>query len=284
MDLKAVEKAAQRIQSQLFKNSNSYSIGMLKSHFRGSGLIFKEHQVYAHGDDVRFIDWKLLARTGNPYIKTFEEERNIEIIVVIDASLPMLYGHKGVSKLQMALEICCLLFLITKETNDYVQPIIVGEKINTLPMKTGKDGIVMLVAELQKMNLLDSEGRVIVPSSKTIYDDSDRKLKMLFKHLHKKKEIVLLSDFNAFLPIEEIKHLFYKKNLHCFQLISPLDEYDKMPYSVYAYNSGIEGTGEKVFNIDAQTKHNELKKLLGRKVKPLKLTERYLENFIKEML
>ena len=97
MDIKAIERAVAKIQTALFKNSNSFSVGTLKSQFRGSGLQFKEHQVYTHGDDVRFIDWKMMAKTSRPYIKTFEEERNVEIVVVVDLSLSMFVGLRGVS-------------------------------------------------------------------------------------------------------------------------------------------------------------------------------------------
>ena len=78
MKLNEVRKTVSQIKANLFKNSNSFSIGMLKSHFKGSGLQFKEHQVYAFGDDIRFIDWKMLAKTSQPFVKTFEEERNVE--------------------------------------------------------------------------------------------------------------------------------------------------------------------------------------------------------------
>ena len=63
MDLKKVNTVVSKLQASIFKNSNSFSIGMLKSHFRGTGLQFKEHQVYNYGDDVRFIDWSILAKT-----------------------------------------------------------------------------------------------------------------------------------------------------------------------------------------------------------------------------
>ena len=89
MNIIEVRKIVGQIKTQLFKQSNSFSIGMLKSHFRGSGLQFKEHRQYTHGDDVRFIDWKILAKTGEPFIKTFEEERNVQIAVVIDAAFCM---------------------------------------------------------------------------------------------------------------------------------------------------------------------------------------------------
>lgn len=88
---------------------------MLKTNIKGTGLQFKEHQVYNFGDDIRFIDWKILAKTSHPYVKTFNEERNVEIVVVIDASTTMMTGYNGVSKLQAAIEICCLLYLLAKK-------------------------------------------------------------------------------------------------------------------------------------------------------------------------
>ena len=84
MNLKEIEKVVGNIQEHLFRNSNSFSIGMLRSHFKGAGLQFKEHQVYAPGDDVRFIDWKLSAKTNTTFVKTFEEERNVEIHIFLD--------------------------------------------------------------------------------------------------------------------------------------------------------------------------------------------------------
>src|SRR5690606_12962703 len=128
MNLKEIERIVGTIQSHIFKNSNAYSAGMLKSHFRGSGLQFREHQIYVPGDDVRFIDWKLTARSQNIYIKTFEEERNVEMAVVVDLSHSLLYGYKDTSKLQAIVEIVALLYILAGETNDLVRVIIWNEK------------------------------------------------------------------------------------------------------------------------------------------------------------
>ncbi|MBY0416420.1 MAG: DUF58 domain-containing protein, partial [Bdellovibrionales bacterium] len=105
MNITEVRKVVGKLRANLFRKANSHSIGMLKTNIRGTGLQFKEHQVYTFGDDIRFIDWKILAKTSNPYVKTFNEERNVEIVVVIDASATMITGYNGVSKLQAAIEI-----------------------------------------------------------------------------------------------------------------------------------------------------------------------------------
>jgi len=133
MNIAEVRKVVGRIKTNLFKSANAHSVGMLKTNFKGTGLQFKEHQVYTFGDDIRFIDWKILAKTSNPYVKTFNEERNVEIVVVIDASSTMLMGYKGVSKLQAAIEICCLLYLLAKDTNDFVHALIVADEIVHIP-------------------------------------------------------------------------------------------------------------------------------------------------------
>ena len=86
MDITKVRKTVGKFKASLFKKANSHTIGMLKTNYRGTGLQFKEHQVYNFGDDVRFIDWKILAKTNQPYVRTFNEERNVEIVVVIDAN------------------------------------------------------------------------------------------------------------------------------------------------------------------------------------------------------
>ena len=83
MDLAKVQKMVKRVQESLFRHSNSYFQGMFRSKFKGAGIQFKEHQVYQYGDDVRFIDWGLLAKKNMTYIKTFEEERNIHILCVV---------------------------------------------------------------------------------------------------------------------------------------------------------------------------------------------------------
>jgi uncharacterized protein (DUF58 family) len=158
--LNEVRKTVGRIKASLFKNSNSFSIGMLKSHFKGSGLQFKEHQVYTFGDDIRFIDWNMLAKTNEAFVKTFEEERNIEITVVLDASRSMLTGVDGVSKLQASIEITCLLFLLAKETNDFVHVLVIGDELIDIPKSQGDKGISYLISNLEKYGILDETGIV----------------------------------------------------------------------------------------------------------------------------
>ncbi len=279
MDLIEVKKVVSRIKGNLFKNSNSYSIGMMKSHFRGHGLQFKEHQVYNHGDDTRFIDWKIFAKMNTPYIKTFEEERNIEIVVVIDASPSMLLGHNGVSKLQSAIEICCLLYLLSEQTKDFVHAIILGDEVINLPKENGNKGITRLITTLERNNITKN-GKI---NRERMFEEDyniDRSINHLFKHLKRRRELVILSDFSEVENYKDIQKIFKRHHVHCFQLLSPIELNKKMPFT-------IRSTINNKKNIaNAFTENEELQDLIGEKfkIKTLKVHERYLEEFIKEML
>jgi len=283
MDLATVRKAVSRIRANLFKNSNAYSVGMLKSHFKGTGLQFKEHQVYTYGDDIRFIDWKLLAKTRVPFIKTFEEERNVEIVVVIDASPSMYNGFNYVSKLQAAIEICCLIYLLAKETGDFVHALIIKDEVINVPKKAGEEGIAFLISALERHGLLDDKGRVNLAYMSKEQVPGKKTIGSILEHIGKRREVVLLSDFNDFIEMEELKRMLHKSHVHCFQLQSPLDEMDTVPYALYSFNS-VFGKGRgKLSKTNVKGKNEEINKL-GKRFKKLRIQDRYLEGFIKEML
>lgn len=280
MNIAEVRKVVGKIRANLFKNANSHSIGMLKTNFRGTGLQFKEHQVYSFGDDIRFIDWKILAKTGHPYVKTFNEERNVEIVVVIDATATMLTGHNGVSKLQAAIEICCLLYLLAKDTNDFVHALIVADEIIHIPKKSGEAGISHFISTLEEKKILTEHGLVNLEREVGDGANNVQKYLSIMKHLNRKREIVLLSDFNDFIDSVVLKKILFRSNVHCFQVLSPLDEAAKLPYSLFA-SSGKSDKGH-LGKYDLSGK-KELGNEFGKKVKKIRVQEKYLESFVKEM-
>ncbi|MFZ8934089.1 MAG: DUF58 domain-containing protein [Bacteriovoracaceae bacterium] len=282
MNFEEVRKVVGSIKANIFKNSNSYSIGMLKSHFRGTGLQFKEHQVYTHGDDIRHIDWKLLAKKRDPYIKTYEEERNVEIVVVIDTSATMLTGYKGVSKLQAAIEICCLLNLLAKETHDYVTPILVTDKLVRLPTSSGEKGIFTLVKYLEREKILNENGKINLIYNRNYQAPSEKILMGLLPELKRNKEIVLLSDFNYFLNKEHLEKILYRSHLHCFQILSPIDLGEKIPFSIFSITDYFSGKGKLNYIDSKEDKTSSFAR--EERFKTIKVHSRYLEDFVKEML
>jgi uncharacterized protein (DUF58 family) len=277
MNLKEIERVVARIQSQLFKNSNSYAVGMLKSHFKGAGIQFKEHQLYNPGDDVRFIDWKLSAKTTNTFVKTFEEERNIEITVVLDITQSMFMGYNDVSKLQASLEVASLLFLLAEQTKDIVKVIIFCEEVVSLPGSTGHAGIAQLIAVLEKMDVVNSQGKINILKQVNGQVSEKKKLNTIKSYVARGKEVVYLTDFNQITEYETINKLIYRRNMHCFRVTCPLDDATTKPYTVYAKGD--------ITSRFIKTKSYKVKDMLDKgRWKNLSVKERYLESFVREML
>jgi hypothetical protein len=280
MNIIEVRKIVGEIKAQLFKKSNSYSIGMLKSSFRGTGLQFKEHRQYTHGDDVRFIDWKILAKTGHPFIKTFEEERNVQIAVVIDTGPSMMYGWNGVSKLQAALEITCMLYLLANETNDFIHAILLGDEIIDVPVGNGEKGIVQLIASLTRHGLIDEGGKLKLNYNVNSSGTENIKAKEIAikKHIARNREVIILSDWLEWLDMGSHRQITANKNSHCFRLVAPLDRSSKVPIALKAglgFFSGIQSfrANEEDFIDDRKNR-----------IKNLDLKERYLDQFVREMI
>lgn len=281
MNIKEVHEIVSTIKTNLFKNSNSFSIGMLKSHFRGTGLKFKEHQVYSHGDDVRFIDWKMLAKTSNPYVKTFEEERNVVISIILDATSSMFMGFNGKSKIEASIEVICLLYLLAEKTSDYIEvTICLGSKNLKVPRKKGESGIVALVKTLKMEGVINEQGKINLAYNKKP-EFEDNTTSELVREFYKRREVVIFSDFYSFLKGRDLKKLLLNKHVHAFRLLIPLDYAKDFNFLIKAKDPSTLNT--KRLNVtmiskDKLVAENELK------LKNLFLENRYLEEFIKEML
>lgn len=280
MNLKEIERVVGMIQSHIFRNSNAYSAGMLKSHFRGSGLQFREHQVYVPGDDVRFIDWKLSARAPNVYVKTFEEERNVEIVVFVDLSHTLFYGYEGVSKLQAMIEIIALLYLLAGETHDLIRVVIWSEKTINLPPKKGKEGLTLFISVLEKLGFLDENANVIIKQSGEINTHTEEsKIAQIKSFLARRKEVIYLGDLSLVKNRELWSRIMDKKNMHCFRIYSPVDKNEDMPF-LFKVKNPLNG---KSMVRDLKGKADE-PLFLKQRFKEIGVHERYLEKFVKELV
>jgi uncharacterized protein (DUF58 family) len=280
MNLKEIERVVGMIQTHIFRNSNAYSAGMLKSHFRGSGLQFREHQVYVPGDDVRFIDWNLSARSHNVYIKTFEEERNVEIVVFVDLSHTLLYGFEGVSKLQAMIEIVALLYILAGQTHDLVRVVIWGEKTLSLPPKKGKEGLTLFISFLERLGLLDENGKVILKQTGPLNTHKEEnKIAQIKAFLARRKEVIYLGDLSLVKDRDLWSRIFDKKNMHCFRIYSPVDKNTSMPF-LFKVKNPVTGKGmvRDIKGIDKDPL------FLKERFKEIGVHERYLEKFVKELV
>jgi uncharacterized protein (DUF58 family) len=280
MNLREIERVVGMIQSHIFRNSNAYSTGMLKSHFRGSGLQFREHQVYVPGDDVRFIDWKLSAKTDNVYVKTFEEERNVEIVVFLDLSPTLLYGYKEVSKLQAMIEIVALLYVLAGQTHDLIRVNLWTDKTINLPPKKGQEGLTLFISVLEKLKLIDEDGKVIITQSKTLNTQTEEsKIAQMKAFLARRKEVIYLGDLSLVKSKTIWEKILDKKNMHCFRIYSPIDKNTNLPFLFKTKNPSTNKS--LVTDLKGQ---ESAPMFLKERFKEIGVHERYLEKFVRELV
>lgn len=140
--------------------SNNIFAGEYHSAFKGRGMAFSEVREYQYGDDVRDIDWNVTARLGKPYIKVFEEERELTVILMIDVSGSLDFGTYNQTQRQIATEIAATLAFSAIQNNDKIGVIFFTDKIEKfIPPKKGRKHILFIIRELltfrPKSNLTD---------------------------------------------------------------------------------------------------------------------------------
>ena len=109
---------------------------------------------------------------------------------------------------------------------------------------------------------------------------SKQKYISIMKHLNSKREVVLLSDFNDFIETSVLKKIIHRSNVHSFQILSPLDEAHSIPFSLFASATKSSRGGLSKYDLSGK---KDLDNEYGKKFKRIRVQEKYLENFIKEM-
>ncbi len=128
---------------------NDVFSGEYHSVFKGRGMNFAEVREYHYGDDVRYIDWNVTARTGAPFVKVFDEERELTLMLVVDVSASGDFGSRGRMKGEVAVEICAVLAFSAITNNDKVGLIIFSDRIEKfVPPRKGRRHVLRVLREL----------------------------------------------------------------------------------------------------------------------------------------
>lgn len=123
--------------------------GEYHSVFRGVGIDFREVREYVPGDDVRTIDWNVTARTGAPYVKTFEEERELTVLLLADVSRSGRFGSGERTKLETAAELCALLAFAAVANKDKVGLVLFSDRVEKyIPPAGGRRHVLRLIRDL----------------------------------------------------------------------------------------------------------------------------------------
>ena len=129
--------------------SNNIFAGEYHSAFKGRGMAFSEVREYQYGDDVRDIDWNVTARFGKPYVKVFEEERELTVILMVDVSGSLDFGTAKQTKRQMVTEIAATLAFSAIQNNDKIGVIFFSDRVEKfIPPKKGRKHILHIIREL----------------------------------------------------------------------------------------------------------------------------------------
>ena len=128
---------------------NEVFSGEYHSVFKGRGMNFAEVRAYQYGDDIRSIDWNVTARTGTPFVKVFDEERELTVMLVVDVSASGEFGSRSRMKGEVAVEICAVLAFSAITNNDKVGLIIFSDRIEKfVPPRKGRRHVLRVLREL----------------------------------------------------------------------------------------------------------------------------------------
>ena len=149
METSELLKKVRRIEIKTKGLSNQIFSGEYQTAFKGRGMSFSEVRNYNYGDDVRNIDWNVTARTGEPYVKIFEEERELTVMLVIDVSPSSYFGTDTQLKNEILTEISAVLAFSAINNNDKVGVIFFSDQVEKfIPPKKGKPHILRIIREL----------------------------------------------------------------------------------------------------------------------------------------
>ncbi len=149
MDTSEILKKVRKIEIKTRGLSNNIFAGQYHSAFKGRGMAFAEVREYQFGDDVRDIDWNVTARFRRPYVKVFEEERELTVMLVIDVSGSLNFGTVKSTKSDCAVEIAATLAFSAIQNNDKIGVIFFSDRIEKyIPPKKGRKHILYIIREM----------------------------------------------------------------------------------------------------------------------------------------
>jgi len=200
--VKAIERRTRRLASALFS-------GEYRSVFRGQGIEFAEVRSYQHGDDFRSIDWNVTARMGTPYVKTFEEERELTVFLVVDRSGSVEFG-RPVLKSERAVEVAAVLALAGARQNDRVGALVFSDEIDHVvrPAK-GRHHALRVIRDLLTFKAVGKGTNI------------EGALRYAGRLLRHRSVIAILSDFRAVQWEDDLRRLALKHEVVAITVDDP---------------------------------------------------------------
>lgn len=181
---KEILKKVRKIEIRTKGMVNNILGGEYQSAFKGRGMEFAEVREYNYGDDIRQIDWNVTARTGDPFIKQFEEEREQTLMLCVDISPSGIFGSENQSKMDLSIEICAVLAFSAIKNGDKVGLVLYTNEIEkVIPPKKGRKHVLRLIRDL------------LTTEPKGTGTDISEALSYVNRLLNRRAIVILASDF-----------------------------------------------------------------------------------------
>ncbi len=207
-------KKVKRIEIDTRKMVNNIFSGEYHTHFKGQGMTFADFREYVAGDDVRAISWTLTARAGKPYIKTYEEERELTMVLAVDVSGSQDYGSKNFFKGETLTYVAATLAFSAVKNNDQVGLLLFSNEVELyIPPKKGRSQVYRIIRELLYFKPKNTGTRIssaldylsgVLKKRATIFllsDFQDKNYNLALSRLERKHEVIagLIQDETEFL-------------------------------------------------------------------------------------
>lgn len=184
METSELIKKVRKIEIKTRGLSNNIFAGQYHTAFKGRGMAFSEVREYQYGDDARDIDWNVTARMNRPYVKVYEEERELTVMLLVDVSSSLHFGSTGTMKRDMVTEIAATLAFAAIQNNDKVGLVFFSDKVEKfIPPQKGRKHILYLIRELLDFVPDSTQTNISIP------------LEFLTNAVKKRCTAFLLSDF-----------------------------------------------------------------------------------------
>ena len=182
-----------KIEIVTMRKVNDQLAGQYHSVFKGRGMSFDEVRPYQPGDEIRFIDWNVTARTNEAYVKRFVEERELTVMLMVDVSASLRFGSEGQLKREVAAELTALLAFSAVKNNDRVGLIMFTDRVERfVPPKEGRKHVLRLIAEVLTFQPEGKGTKLAEP------------LGYLSRVMQRRSVAFLISDFQA--PPDDYEH------------------------------------------------------------------------------
>lgn len=216
MEISELIKKVRRVEIKARGLSREIFSGQYHSAFKGRGMLFSEVREYQFGDDIRNIEWNVTARFGHPFVKVFEEERELSVMLLVDVSGSSNYGSNQLLKKEVMTEIAAVIAFSAITNNDKVGMILFSSEVELfIPPRKGKTHVLRIIRDLLEYQPLYKGTNLTLP------------FKFLTSAIKKRCTAFVISDFRGTGFTDALKIASRKHDVIALKLKDPLE--NEMP-------------------------------------------------------